>query len=412
MTDIDFMALALDQARMAAASGEVPVGAVLVQKGQVIAMSRNALVSGNDPTAHAEITVLREAAKFIGNYRLNECELFVTLEPCAMCSGAILNARLKRVVFGALEPKSGAAGSVINLFEKTALNHQTECKGGILAEESRTLMQDFFHQRRIEQRALAKRRYPLRDDALRTPNTAFVGLPDYPWNPNYRSDLPALNGLRMHYVDEQIVFPGKNINQKFITYLCLHDFSDWSYSNRNLITSLLQSGDRVIAPDLIGFGKSDKPKKAVFHTLEKHRQILVELVDALDLFNIVLVLPKWQSLLGLSLPVAAPMRYRGLKQIKIDGSFFEDEQTLSQGLALWNEVTLYQNNHCSIGLKELKKAEVSYKNPGFDAPFPDPSYRIGPRTLANFEKIYGDIEKSREFYEAEQFWIFANKTAM
>ena len=409
MTDIDFMALALDQARMAAALGEVPVGAVLVQKGQVIAIGRNALISGNDPTAHAEITVLREAAKFIGNYRLNECELFVTLEPCAMCSGAILNARLKRVVFGAFEPKSGAAGSIINLFEQTALNHQTECKGGILAEESRSLLQDFFRQRRVEQRTLAKRRHPLRDDALRTPNTAFMGLPGYPWKPNYRSDLPALNGLRMHYVDEQIVFPGININQEPITYLCLHDFSDWSYSNRNLIASLLQSGNRVIAPDLIGFGKSDKPKKAIFHTLAKHRQILVEFVDALDLFNVVLVLPKWQSFLGLSLPVSAPMRYRGLKQIKLDGSFFEDEQTLSQGLALWNETTLYQNDYYSINLNELKKVEVSYQNPEFDAPFPDPSYRKGVCALENFEKILSDMKSSGIFHETEQFWISVNK---
>ena len=409
MTDFDFMALAVNQAKIAAISGEVPVGAVLVLQGQVIAMSRNALVSGHDPTAHAEITVLREAAKVIGNYRLNECELFVTLEPCAMCSGAILNARLKRVVFGAFEPKSGAAGSVINLFAQTALNHQTECKGGMLAEESRAMMQDFFRKRRIEQRALAQRRHPLRDDALRTPNIAFEGLPDYPWNPNYRSDLPALDRLRMHYLDEQRVLCGRNAKQEPITYLCLHDFSDWSYSYRDLIVSLLDSGDRVVVPDLIGFGKSDKPKKATFHTLARHRQILIELIDALDLVNIVLVFPKWQSLLGLTLPIAAPIRYRGLQPISVEGGFFESEQTLNKGLVLWKEITRYEENHYSIPLNKSKKIEESHQTPGVNAPFPMHSYRIGELAFSALGAAYDDTKNSDFFREAEWFWMSFNR---
>ena len=103
------------------------------------------------------------------------------------------------------------------------------------------------------------------------------------------------------------------------------------------------------------------------------------------------------------------MRYRGLKQIKLDGSFFEDEQTLSQGLALWNETTLYQNDYYSINLNELKKVEVSYQNPEFDAPFPDPSYRKGVCALENFEKILSDMKSSGIFHETEQFWISVNK---
>src|SRR5665647_1345775 len=120
------MGLALEQARLAGAAGEVPVGAVVVRKGQVIGVGRNMPVGTSDPTAHAEIVALREAARALGNYRLDGCELFVTLEPCAMCAGAMLHARLKRVVFGSFDPKTGAAGSIVNLFDNPALNHQTQ----------------------------------------------------------------------------------------------------------------------------------------------------------------------------------------------------------------------------------------------------------------------------------------------
>ncbi len=158
MNDEDFMALALAQAKIAGDAGEVPVGAVVVRQGEVIAIGRNTPIAEHDPTAHAEIVALRAAAQVLGNYRLDECELFVTLEPCAMCSGAMLNARLKRVVFGALEPKTGAAGSVINLFEQPQFNHQTELRGGVLAEKGRALLQVFFRQRRFSQREASRLR--------------------------------------------------------------------------------------------------------------------------------------------------------------------------------------------------------------------------------------------------------------
>jgi tRNA(adenine34) deaminase len=151
-SDEDFMLLALAQAALAAQAGEVPVGAVVVQGGQVIATGRNAPIEGHDPTAHAEIAALRAAAKVLGNYRLPDCTLYVTLEPCAMCSGAMLHARLKRVVFGAPDPKTGAAGSVINLFDQPQLNHQTAVHGGVLAGESAALLKTFFSQRREEKR--------------------------------------------------------------------------------------------------------------------------------------------------------------------------------------------------------------------------------------------------------------------
>ena len=152
LTDTDFMQLALAEAAAAARSGEVPVGAVVVQGGIVIATGRNAPIERHDPTAHAEIIALRAAATVLGNYRLPDCSLYVTLEPCAMCSGAMLHARLSRVVFGASDAKTGAAGSVINLFDQPQLNHQTALQGGLLADESAALLKAFFSQRREEKR--------------------------------------------------------------------------------------------------------------------------------------------------------------------------------------------------------------------------------------------------------------------
>ena len=158
LTDIDFMRLALAQATAAAQAGEVPVGAVIVQGDKVIATGRNSPIAGRDPTAHAEIIALRAAAKSLGNYRLPDCTLYVTLEPCVMCSGAMLYARLKRVVFGASDAKTGAAGSVVNLFEQPQLNHQTTLQGGVMADESAALLKTFFSQRRDEKRLLTQLR--------------------------------------------------------------------------------------------------------------------------------------------------------------------------------------------------------------------------------------------------------------
>ncbi len=149
MSDSDVMQLALVQARLAGRAGEVPVGAVVVRAGQVIATGSNAPIGQNDPSAHAEMLALRAAAQRLGNYRLVDCELFVTLEPCAMCVGAMLHARLQRVVFGALDPKTGAAGSVLDLFADARLNHQTKLLGGVLSARCGELLQDFFRQRRL-----------------------------------------------------------------------------------------------------------------------------------------------------------------------------------------------------------------------------------------------------------------------
>ena len=152
-TDETFMRAALDLARQAAQAGEVPVGAVVVKDGRIVGRGSNAPISRHDPSAHAEIAAIRDAAQQIGNYRLVDCELFVTLEPCVMCVGAMFHARIARVVFGANDPKTGAAGSVFNLFNETRLNHHARIHGGVLADECGKVLSDFFAARRAQQKA-------------------------------------------------------------------------------------------------------------------------------------------------------------------------------------------------------------------------------------------------------------------
>jgi tRNA(adenine34) deaminase len=147
------MRIALDQAQNAWLVGEVPVGAVIMRDGQVLATGYNRPITTNDPTAHAEIVALRHAAQLLENYRLPDCELYVTLEPCAMCAMALMHARLKRVVFGASDPKTGAAGSVVDLFAQAQLNHHTGVQGGVMAEACGQMLSGFFAERRARQKA-------------------------------------------------------------------------------------------------------------------------------------------------------------------------------------------------------------------------------------------------------------------
>ena len=147
-TDIDYMQQAIALAQQAAEQGEVPVGAIIVKDGAIIGKGSNTPINTHDPTAHAEIIAMRDAAQRIGNYRLVDCTLYVTLEPCAMCTGAMQHARIARVVYGASDAKTGACGSVVDLMAETKLNHHAVVEGGVLAEECGSLLSTFFKARR------------------------------------------------------------------------------------------------------------------------------------------------------------------------------------------------------------------------------------------------------------------------
>lgn len=340
------MRQALALAQKAADAGEVPVGAVLVRNGQVIATGHNAPIGERDPTAHAEIQALRAAARAMGNYRLDDCELYVTLEPCAMCSGAMLHARLKRVIFGAADAKTGAAGSVVNLFANTSLNHHTKLESGVMGDECAAALQSFFQRRRAEIAQDKRQQIPLRQDALRTPDACFAALPDYPWQGRYMVDLPSLAGLCLHYLDEGPCDAPK-------TYVLLHANASWSYQYRQLIQALLPSGYRVLAPDCIGFGRSDKPKKAKVHTLEMHCNVLREWTQSLDLWHVVLVGHGWGNLLGEMLYALMPERI--------------------------DTVQAWQNPQ-----------ELTLGSAGYAAPFPDKGHRVGIEAVAGLMQHFNE----------------------
>jgi tRNA(adenine34) deaminase len=403
--DTYFMEIALKEAQTAANKGEVPVGAVVVKDGVVIGVGRNSPIADHDPTAHAEIVAIRAAAKTLGNYRLEGCELFVTLEPCVMCAGAMLHARLKRVVYGAADAKTGAAGSVINLFNNIVLNHQTRVESDVLADDSSAMLQRFFKGKREQSKQAAKLNHPLRSDALRTPDSVFNKLPGYPWKPNYVSNLPALEGLRMHYLDEgESEVAIEAFGQT--TYLCLHGNPSWSYLYRKMIPVFLKAGSRVVAPDLIGFGKSDKPKKDSFHNFTWHRQVLIELIERLDLQNIVLVVQDWGGLLGLTLPHEFYGKANRIKGLLVMNTILgTGDAPLSQGFQDWRAMCLKHPDFkidklLARGNPQMSKNECA----AYTVPFPDSGYRAATRAFPQMvpeSKKANGAEISRK---ARDFW--------
>lgn len=387
------MRQALALARQAAQAGEVPVGAVLVHRGEIIATGHNAPIISNDPTAHAEIAALRSAAERLGNYRLEDCELYVTLEPCPMCAGALLHARLKRVVFGAADPKTGVAGSVLDLFAYRRLNHQTQVRAGVLAEECGALLQDFFQGKRDQQRRLSQ---PVREDAVRTPEERFRDLPGYSWAPHYVSDLSALAGLRLHYLDE-------GPRDAPLTWLCLHGNPSWSYLYRKMIPVFLAAGHRVVAPDLIGFGKSDKPKKEAAHSFSWHRQVLLEFIERLDLSRVVLVVQDWGGLLGLTLPMAAPQRYHGL--LVMNTLLATGDVPLTPGFLAWRDMCAKKPDYdvgrlLARGNPQLGEAECA----AYNAPFPDRGHRAALRAFPAMVPETPAADGAAISREALEFW--------
>lgn len=280
--DASWMTLALRAAEQSAADGEVPVGAVLVRRdasgrAQLLAHTHNQPIGLHDPTAHAELLALRQAAQQLGNYRLDDCELYVTLEPCAMCAQAILHARLKRVVFGAAEPKTGAAGSVVDLFAMPQLNHQTQVVAGVMAESCAALLRDFFRDKRVANKRAST---PLREDALRCPDVRYAPVweawPAWETCSHFSQAITGLDQLRLHWMDL-----GSARSQS--VWVGLHSPAAWWPELLPWAKQRLALGDRVLLPDLIGFGQSDKPKKAQWHSLERHADILWHWLGSLGL---------------------------------------------------------------------------------------------------------------------------------
>jgi tRNA(adenine34) deaminase len=383
------MRQAIAQAQLACVAGEVPVGAVVVKDGQVIATGHNAPIGQHDPTAHAEVVALREAARVLGNYRLEGCTLYVTLEPCAMCSGAMLHARVDRLVFGASDTRTGAAGSVLDLFGNRQLNHHTQVSAGVLADECGQLLKHFFKPKRMNP-------HPVREDALRTPDAAFADVPDYPWAPQYVSDLPSVPGLRMHYLDEGDA-------DAPLTWLCLHGNPAWSYLYRKMIPVWLAAGHRVVAPDLIGFGKSDKPKKDSFHHFETHRQSLLDLVERLNLRKVVLVVQDWGGILGLTLPMQAPSRYQGL--LLMNTTLATGQAPLSAGFLAWRDWCASQPQFdvgklFARGNRQMSAPETQ----AYNAPFPDKGFRAALRAFPPMVPEFADSEGALLSRMAQAFW--------
>jgi tRNA(adenine34) deaminase len=400
MADLKWMQEAIELAKQAGASGEVPVGAVVVREGLIVGRGCNGPVANNDPTAHAELMALRDAAQTIGNYRLENCTLYVTLEPCTMCAGAILNSRISRLVYGASEPRTGAAGSVLDVFANQGLNHHTEVIGGVLSDACRQLLQEFFKPKRLNLK-------PLREDALRPPDEWFEGIPDYPWAAQYVSDLPSLKGLRLHYLDEgrsENLNAGQDpSNHRKLTYLCLHGNPAWSYLYRKMIPTFTAHGHRVVAPDLIGFGKSDKFKKPNQHNFDFHRQVLLDLIERLDLHRIVLVVQDWGGILGLTLPMDMPHRFAGL--LAMNTALATGTQPLTDGFLSWR-AWCESNPDFEVaklfarGNKHMSIAETQ----AYNSPFKDRGHRAAlhafPAMVPEHENSSG-AEISRK---ALNFW--------
>jgi tRNA(adenine34) deaminase len=287
--DTFFLQQALQQALAAAQLGEVPVGAVVVSpSGKVLGQACNRTISDRDPCAHAEILALRAAAQTVGNHRLEGCTLYVTLEPCAMCSGALLHARIARAVYAVPDPKTGAAGSVLDLFAHSTMNHQTRCEaytpkdidGHALQEACAEVLRGFFRERRMVHHDLRRNpgHAPLREDALRPPEKHFSHFDALealrPWSEfvllSDPEEAPGSTPWRMHVIDTA---PG-DCNRPVV--LLLHGYASYSLLWTGLIPRLHTAGWRVLAPDLPGHGKSDMPKKIQRHHPAWHAALLLQ----------------------------------------------------------------------------------------------------------------------------------------
>jgi len=301
------MLVALSQAQEAARKGEVPVGAAVYHRGVLIAQAHNAPIGLCDPTAHAEVLALKAAAQVLGNYRLQECTLYVTLEPCAMCAGAVFNARLFEVVYAAKDLKAGAAGSVLDLFADARINHHTQIRGGVLKEQSVHLLQEFFKSQRLtnRQEALSSQSF-LREDAIRKPIGHLSGYGSEHAESHFYT-LKSVSGMRLHY--RQAHRRDAPFAQ---TYLCLHGANTSSSFFEPLLDTLLapnsESTTRILVPDGLGHGASDRFKKSQPYTFKLAMNALLEWMEALDLQGVTVITHDASLVWGLCLKALSPQR--------------------------------------------------------------------------------------------------------
>ena len=281
---------ALAQAEQAASQAEIPVGAIVVAPDghTILGRGHNRCIADHDPSAHAEIQAMRQAARALGNYRLEGCTLYVTLEPCAMCSGAMLHARLAQVIYAVPDPRTGAAGSVLNLLAPSGINHQTTASllpdadgGAELWQACADLLTRFFRSRRQQQ---ARQRQqadhaPLREDALR-PSAASLKAEGV-WQPDSRWTLvpdpaaPASAAWRMYHLEQG--------DAAARSVVLLHGYAGHARLWQELASRISAAGWRTLAPDLPGHGLSDKPRKADQHQLAWHQSLLAAWAQAQQL---------------------------------------------------------------------------------------------------------------------------------
>lgn len=382
-SDLFYMQQALTMAQVATTYNEVPVGAVLVKNGQIIAQAFNQCIQNSDPSAHAEIMALRQAAKATQNYRLEDCELFVTLEPCSMCAGAIFNARIKRVVFGAFDKKAGAAGSVLNLFQYPLLNHHTTVQGGVLADSSITLLQHFFATKRKKHQEWSQN-HKLREDFLRLPDgdyQKFIRQNTLAEWSVFNNQCESIKGVRLHYLDSHPCNPlAENMSSSppRTTFLLLPGLLEYCAHYLDLFHRLKNQGHRVLVIDSVGSGFSDKPKKLRHASLQDstayHSRYLDELLEILGLSNVHFLVTDISLLWALKIKSISHQIY------------FKPKFNCVVGLKIKSKIYLEKNisNFKSLG----EKALIPFPNTGF---FDYALHLLQLLYASNYEQLYQQI---------------------
>lgn len=366
------MQLALQQACIAETTGEIPVGAVVLLDGEVVGVGHNQTISSNDPTAHAEVVALRAAANKLGNYRLDKCTVYVTLEPCAMCMGAMLHSRVAQVYFGAYDPKTGACGSVLNLPGEPRINHHCKVTGGILDSVCSRHLSDYFVRLRAKKH---QRHVPMREDALRLPlgtlTNYMAGVESHTID-----DIKAANGLRVQVWHSPLPpSTPKNL------VLCLHGSTSWSCIFRNFLVSDLPDTTVVWALDCLGHGGSDKTKKGYEFNLENQLNVLDEFLTLLPESTVHVVGQDTGSELAVHLASSNPNRIASLTLLNPVGMDSKQSAIKGQSIRSRQQYIAALHHQC---LNNSAAVEA------LSAPYPDAGHMVGMLRQLNTPEMLTD----------------------